>query len=177
MISSNVDVPPNLNDSHNTHQQESYGSYSHQNGMRGDERRHKRDMVNSWRVQDGSVYGRGVCDMKGGAATALAVFELFCQNVFTFLFCFLHSLSSAFLFSLSRKKVDSGHFDGELIVIWSGGGVDGGLGALAAIRRGYTADFCIVPKPTAPSLSSFPNIVVTQSGECAIHSIIWFPLF
>jgi len=72
------------------------------------------------RIRNGSMYGRGACDMKGGLVAALEALRL----------------------------VAAVDFAGEVILLAVPSEEDGGSGALAAIRAGYTADACIITEPT-----------------------------
>jgi len=85
-------------------------------------------------IRDGRLYGRGACDMKGGAAAILAAV---------------------------RALVASGaaeRLDGELVVALVPGEEDGGQGTLAAIRAGVTGDMAIITEP------SNLDIVVAHAG-------------
>ncbi len=85
-------------------------------------------------IRDGSLFGRGACDMKGGVAAILAAV---------------------------RALVASGaaaELGGELIVAFVPGEEDGGQGTLAAIRAGVTGDLAIITEP------SNLDIVVAHAG-------------
>ncbi len=85
-------------------------------------------------IRDGSLYGRGACDMKGGVAAILAAV---------------------------RALVASGaaaELGGELLVALVPGEEDGGQGTLAAIRAGATGDLAIITEP------SNLDIVVAHAG-------------
>jgi acetylornithine deacetylase len=103
--------------------------------------------VPPWRgtVRDGRIYGRGAADMKGGLCCALAA---------------VRALHSAGI-----------ELAGKLIVQSVVGEEDGGLGTLAAVRRGYTADAAIVLEPTqlvvAPAQAGAFNFRVTIAGVAA----------
>ena len=71
-------------------------------------------------VRDGAMYGRGACDMKGGLVSAIEALRL----------------------------VATEDLAGEVILLAVPSEEDGGSGALAAIRLGYTADACIITEPT-----------------------------
>ncbi len=74
-------------------------------------------------LRDGVLVGRGTCDMKGGLAAAItAVAAVVRSGVALAAPLALHSVVSE---------------------------EDGGLGALATIRRGHVADTCVIPEPTA----------------------------
>jgi acetylornithine deacetylase len=96
-------------------------------------------------ITEGRVYGRGAADMKGGLCCAL----------------------------FAAKAVrDSGiHLRGRLLVESVIGEEDGGVGTLAAVLRGYTADGAIVAEPTelivAPAQAGAFNFRVTVPGRAA----------
>jgi acetylornithine deacetylase len=85
-------------------------------------------------IRDGSLYGRGACDMKGGVAAIMAA---------------VRALGASG--ELER-------LDGELIVALVPSEEDGGQGTLAAIRAGVTGDVAIIPEP------SNLEIVVAHAG-------------
>ena len=70
-----------------------------------------------------AVYGRGACDMKGGAVAALWAVR-----------------------ALTRLQVPLG---GDLLLCSVIGEEDGGLGTYASLARGWRADACIIPEPTS----------------------------
>ena len=73
-------------------------------------------------VRDGQIYGRGSCDMKGGVVSALEAV---------------------------RAIVESGiELGGEVVMVTVPSEEDGGGGALAAIRAGFTGDMAVIPEPT-----------------------------
>jgi acetylornithine deacetylase len=71
-------------------------------------------------VRDGAMYGRGACDMKGGLVAAIEAVRL----------------------------VAAADLAGEVILLAVPSEEDGGSGALAAIRAGYTGDACIITEPS-----------------------------
>ncbi|MEN3273363.1 MAG: acetylornithine deacetylase [Actinomycetota bacterium] len=73
-------------------------------------------------LRDGSLYGRGACDMKGGLAAAI------------------HAVDA-----IVRSGVK---LDGRIAVSSVIGEEDGGSGTLASLVHGITADACIIPEPT-----------------------------
>jgi acetylornithine deacetylase len=79
-----------------------------------------------WRgdVRDGSIYGRGACDMKGGVVSILAAVR-----------ALIASGAAAAL-------------NGEVLVVSVPSEEDGGQGMLAAIRAGCTGDVAIITEPT-----------------------------
>lgn len=85
-------------------------------------------------LQDGRVYGRGACDMKGGVAAILAAVRA------------LHAAGA-----LAR-------LDGELLVALVPSEEDGGQGTLAAIRAGATGDMAIITEPSGL------DVVVAHAG-------------
>ena len=73
--------------------------------------------------RDGTVYGRGACDMKGGLVSALEAIRLL--------------------------KSQSDTLVGQVLLALVPGEEDGGSGTFALIRAGYTADVCVIPEPTS----------------------------
>jgi acetylornithine deacetylase len=73
-------------------------------------------------VRDGQVYGRGTCDMKGGVVAALEAIR-----------------------AVAAAGLD---LAGEVVLVGVPSEEDGGGGALAAIRAGFTGDLAIIPEPT-----------------------------
>jgi acetylornithine deacetylase len=90
-------------------------------------------------VESNVVYGRGTCDMKGGLIGALEVFELFAE-------------------------AGSASFYGDLVFLAVSGEEDGGVGTLAAIRRGYRADYVILAEPTGSGATLDPTLIVANAG-------------
>jgi len=88
----------------------------------------------SGEIRDGSIYGRGACDMKGGVAAILGA---------------IRALGDA---------GDLRRLDGELIVVLVPSEEDGGQGTLAAIRAGATGDFAVITEP------SDLDVVVAHAG-------------
>ena len=85
-------------------------------------------------VREGSVYGRGACDMKGGVAAIIAAIRAL------------------------RAGGSLDRLDGELLVVLVPSEEDGGQGTLAAIRAGATADMAIITEP------SNLDVVVAHAG-------------
>jgi acetylornithine deacetylase len=85
-------------------------------------------------IQDGRLYGRGACDMKGGVAAILAAVRAL------------------------QSTGQLGGLDGELMVVLVPSEEDGGQGTLAAIRAGATADMAIITEP------SMLDVVVAHAG-------------
>ena len=78
------------------------------------------------RELDGTWFGRGVCDMKGGVAA---------------------------IFAAARAVVSSGvELRRPFAVHTVIGEEDGGLGAFATLRRGHTGDACLIAEPTAGTI-------------------------
>lgn len=71
-------------------------------------------------IRDGTMYGRGTCDMKGGLVAAIEAMRLVADD----------------------------DLAGEVVLLAVPSEEDGGSGALAAIRAGYTADACIITEPS-----------------------------
>jgi acetylornithine deacetylase len=96
-------------------------------------------------VKDGRVYGRGAVDMKGGLCCALSALE-----------------------ALRDAGVE---LPGRVILQSVVGEEDGGVGTLAAVRRGHTGDAAIVLEPTelllAPAQAGALNFRVTIAGRAA----------
>jgi acetylornithine deacetylase len=80
--------------------------------------------VDPWggEVRDGSVHGRGSCDMKGGVAAILGA---------------LRALSPV-----------AAALGGEVVALFVPSEEDGGQGMLAAIRAGFTADAAVIAEPS-----------------------------
>ncbi len=78
------------------------------------------------REVDGTWFGRGVCDMKGGVAAIIAAARAVLATGT----------------SLARP------FAVHTVV----GEEDGGLGAFATLRRGHTGDACLIAEPTAGTI-------------------------
>ena len=74
-------------------------------------------------VDGSAVYGRGACDMKGGATAALWAVR-----------------------ALTELEVP---LAGDLLLCSVLGEEDGGLGTYASLTRGWRADACIIPEPTS----------------------------
>lgn len=74
------------------------------------------------READGRMYGRGACDMKGGVVATLEAVRLALES-------------------------DTGP-TGRITLVTVPSEEDGGAGALAAIRAGYTADMAVITEPT-----------------------------
>lgn len=74
------------------------------------------------REEDGLMYGRGACDMKGGVVAMLEAVRLALES-------------------------DTGP-TGRVTVVTVPSEEDGGAGALAAIRAGHTADMAVITEPT-----------------------------
>ncbi|MFZ5917929.1 MAG: ArgE/DapE family deacylase [Chloroflexota bacterium] len=96
-------------------------------------------------VADGRVYGRGACDMKGGLA------------------CALHAARAIHQAGVTLR--------GQLVIQSVVGEEDGGVGTLAAVRRGYRADGAVVVEPTelivAPAQAGALSFRVTVAGLSA----------
>lgn len=100
-----------------------------------------------WRAtfEDGRVYGRGACDMKG---------PLLCG-----------------LFALNAIRAAGVELKGRVLFHSVVGEEDGGMGTLATIERGHVGDAAIVLEPTglavAPSHAGAQGFVVTIPGRAA----------
>ncbi|MDZ7673786.1 MAG: ArgE/DapE family deacylase [Acidimicrobiales bacterium] len=94
-------------------------------------------------LEDEMVYGRGTADMKGGLIAALETFETF-----------------------ARGPRD---FAGRVLFVAVPAEEDSGLGTLAAIRRGWTADAVVIPEPTWQD--GAPQLVVAHAGamSCVVE--------
>ncbi len=77
----------------------------------------------SGRIIDGSLHGRGACDMKGGLVSSLWAVQ-----------------------ALRRAGVP---LRGDVLVASVQGEEDGGLGTFATLARGWRADACVIPEPTS----------------------------
>jgi acetylornithine deacetylase len=96
-------------------------------------------------IDSGHVYGRGTADMKGGLCCALFA---------------------------AKALSDTGvRLKGRLMIESVIGEEDGGVGTLAAVLRGYTADGAVVMEPTelavVPAQAGALNFRVTVPGRSA----------
>lgn len=73
-------------------------------------------------LRDGSMYGRGSCDMKGGVVAALEAIRAVAESDIL--------------------------LAGEVTLVTVPSEEDGGGGALAAVRAGLTGDMAVIPEPT-----------------------------
>jgi acetylornithine deacetylase len=74
-------------------------------------------------IVDGRLFGRGACDMKAGVVAAIwGLRAVQCANV---------------------------RLGGDVLLASVVGEEDGGLGSYALLRRGWSADACVIPEPTA----------------------------
>lgn len=73
-------------------------------------------------VKDGRLYGRGACDMKGGAVAALA--------------------------AVRALQAVGGPIRGEVVLLSVPSEEDGGAGMFAAIKKGYTGSAAVITEPT-----------------------------
>ena len=97
-------------------------------------------------VDDGCLFGRASSDMKAGLVAALEVFELFVRS------------------SLSPAHAPAS-FSGSLALVFVSGDLDGALGTLSAVQRGYRADYVLLPKPTCSGLTVDPALVIAHAGS------------
>ncbi len=72
------------------------------------------------------IYGRGACDMKAGLVAAMWAAEAI--------------------------RLAGVTLRGDLLIASVQGEEDGGLGTFAALRRGWTADACVIPEPTCTAI-------------------------
>lgn len=91
-------------------------------------------------VDGDRVVGRGAADMKSGLVSALEAFETFVDG--------------------------PRDFAGRVIFLAVPAEEDSGLGTLAAIRRGWTADVAILPEPTVQA--GVPRLLVGHAGAISL---------
>lgn len=91
-------------------------------------------------VEGDRVIGRGTADMKSGLVAALEAFEAFVEG--------------------------PRDFGGRVIFLAVPAEEDSGLGTLAAIRRGWSADVAILPEPTVQE--GTPQILVAHAGAISL---------
>lgn len=87
-------------------------------------------------IDGDTLYGRGAADMKSGLVAALEAFETFLRG--------------------------ARDFAGRVVFVAVPAEEDSGLGTLAAIRRGWTADAAIVTEPTEKN--GHPELIVAHAG-------------
>ncbi len=92
-------------------------------------------------VRGNDLLGRGSCDMKGGLVSALWAFR-----------------------ALARSGVS---LPGDVLLAAVQGEEDGGLGTYATLRRGWTADACVIPEPT--SLALVPANAGSLTFRLTVH--------
>jgi acetylornithine deacetylase len=80
----------------------------------------------SGQVVDGELHGRGACDMKAGLVAAMA--------------------------AVAAVRRAGAPLRGDLLLACVAGEEDGGLGTFGTLRRGWTADACVIPEPTGLDL-------------------------
>ncbi|HEX2912702.1 MAG TPA: ArgE/DapE family deacylase [Chloroflexia bacterium] len=88
----------------------------------GDLRQWENENPYPHRVEDGKLYGRGACDMKGG---------LICN-----------------LFAVKAIQTAGIRLKGQVLLESVVGEEDGGLGTFATLQRGYRGDAAIITEPT-----------------------------
>jgi len=101
-------------------------------------------------VRGGRLYGRGACDMKGGAVAALA--------------------------AVRALKAVGGPMRGEAILLSVPSEEDGGAGMFAAIQSGYTGSMAVITEPTCLDVVtvqsgaiSFRLVVPGRSAHAAMR--------
>ncbi|MCW4051296.1 MAG: ArgE/DapE family deacylase [Candidatus Bathyarchaeota archaeon] len=99
--------------------------------------------------KDGRLYGRGVCDMKGGLAAGL--------------------------YALKAIKDSGVKLKGKTLFATTIGEEDGGCGALATSLRGHRADAAVIMEPSevkiAPSVAGAMSFRVTVQGK-SVHACV-----
>lgn len=102
-------------------------------------------------VKDGRIYGRGSCDMKGGLAAGIFAVE-----------------------ALKRLGFQP---KGDVLLQSVIGEETGGVGTLAAINRGYSADGAVILEPTSlricPTQSGALTFRLTVKGKATHAAMKW----
>ncbi len=102
-------------------------------------------------IEDGLLYGRGSCDMKGGAA--------------------------AMLYAVKAIIGSGANLKGDLIVSGVIEEEGPGNGILALQERGIRADACVIPEPTdmrlCTALTGGAYLIVTVKGSGAHSTMMW----
>jgi acetylornithine deacetylase len=105
----------------------------------------------SARIEDGRLYGRGACDMKGGVA------------------CGLYAIAA-----LQRAGLTPG---ADVLIETVSGEESGGVGTLTTIVRGYRADAAIILEPTklrlCPVQAGALTFRLTVPGRSAHGALKW----
>lgn len=99
-------------------------------------------------VRDGTLYGRGACDMKGGVVAILEALRVLVET------------------GAGTASGTADTLGGEIVAAFVPSEEDGGQGMLAAIRAGATGDAALITEPTNL------DVVIAHAGAITFRLIV-----